>query len=169
MSIQTRQVRQGGRIWDNNRNSGKVRRPLEFSKDSNVIVFFPDVVYVIGRSGRHPDIWMKSRTGHFKCSRLTSSRRDPSAFFFVDYDRGQKEISDLLKATFEEIFKPNVEMRLAFQYEYKLLQVADYICTMEYSKKKWDTGRATNSEITFFGSRRLFIKRYYAGLRKLKF
>ena len=81
MTIQTRQVRQGRRIWDNHRNSGKVRRPLEFSKDSNVIVSFPDVVYVIGRSGRHPDIWMKSRTGHFKCSRLTSSRRDPSAFF----------------------------------------------------------------------------------------
>ena len=87
----------------------------------------------------------------------------------IYYDRGQKEISDLLKATFEEIFKPNVKMKLAFQYEYKLLQVADYICTMEYSKEKWDTGRATNSEITFFGSRRLFIKRYYAGLRKLKF
>ena len=101
--------------------------------------------------------------------------QDNLAFFqaydniIIYYDRGQKEISDLLKATFEEIFKPNVEMRLAFQYEYKLLQVADYICTMEYSKEKWDTGRATNSEITFFGSRRLFIKRYYAGLRKLKF
>lgn len=87
----------------------------------------------------------------------------------IYYDRGQKEISDLLRATFEDMFKPNVEMRLAFQYEYKLLQVADYICTIEYSKEKWDTGRVTNSEIAFFGSRRLFLRRFYAGLRKQRF
>ena len=85
------------------------------------------------------------------------------------YDRGQKEISDLLKTTFEEIFKPNVKMKLAFQYDYKLLQAADYICTMEYSKRKWDTGCATKSETVFFGSRRFFMRRYYAGLKKLKF
>ena len=48
----------------------------------NCVCFFSDSVYITSRSGRHSDNWMKNRTGHFKCSRLTSSRRDPSAFFY---------------------------------------------------------------------------------------
>ena len=43
--------------------------------------FSSDTVYITSRSGRHSGIWMESRTGHFKCSRLTSSRGDSSAIF----------------------------------------------------------------------------------------
>ena len=84
------------------------------------------------------------------------------------YDKGQKEISDLLQATFNAHFSPNIEMRIAYQYDYKLLQAADFICTMEYIRHKWDSGLTTKSECDFFGARRSFIQDYYNKLKKLR-
>lgn len=86
----------------------------------------------------------------------------------IYYDKGQKEISSLLNASFGYVF-PNTEMRVAYQNDYKLLQVADFICTLEYTKQKWDLNRVTKSEIDFFGSRRFFIRNYYSNLKKFIF
>ena len=86
----------------------------------------------------------------------------------IYYDKGQKEISSLFSASFGSAF-PNTEMRVAYQNDYKLLQVADYICTLEYTKQKWDLNRETKSEIDFFGSRRIFIRNYYNNLKKFVF
>ena len=86
----------------------------------------------------------------------------------IYYDKGQKEISSLLNASFGYVF-PNTEMRVAYQNDYKLLQVADFICTLEYTKQKWDLNRETKSELDFFGSRRIFVRNYYNNLKKLIF
>ena len=84
------------------------------------------------------------------------------------YDKGQREVSNLLRSTFEEMFYPNVEMRVSQQNDYKLLQVADFLCTIEYTKKKWDLGIETKSERDFFESRRYFVQNYYNKVKKLQ-
>ena len=84
------------------------------------------------------------------------------------YDKGQHEISDILRSTFEKIFYPNVEMRVSYQNDYKLLQVADYLCTIEFTKRKWDIGIETKSERTFFESRRYFVQNYYNKIKMFR-
>ena len=84
------------------------------------------------------------------------------------YDKGQKEISELLHDTFEQEFSPNVELRVAYQNDYKLLQVADYLCTLEFIKKKWDCDRETKAERVFFGTRRSFVQDYYNKIRRIQ-
>ena len=83
------------------------------------------------------------------------------------YDKGQREVSNLLRSTFEEMFYPNVEMRVSQQNDYKLLQVADFLCTVEHTKK-WDLGIETKSERDFFESRRYFVQNYYNKVKKLQ-
>ena len=50
--------------------------------------------------------------------------------------------------------------------ELRLLQVADYICTLELSKLRWDENRETKSERGFFGTRQIFMKNYYRKIQK---
>ena len=87
----------------------------------------------------------------------------------IYYDRGQKIISRILNSTFGDIFKGVVDFRTAYQKDYRLLQVADYICTLEQSKIRWDENKTTKSEMDFFLSRRAFVKNYYNKIKKLKF
>ena len=77
------------------------------------------------------------------------------------YDRGQKEISNLLRDSFSEMFPTTLEVRLAFQNDYKLLQVADLIGTLEFTRLKFDTNQLTKADLNFFESRRYFIQNYY--------
>ena len=86
----------------------------------------------------------------------------------IYYDRGQRQISSLIKSSFEYIFKTTLDIRLAFQNDYKLLQAADFLCTIEYTKKKWDLGIETKSERDFFESRRYFVQNYYHKVKKLQ-
>ena len=77
------------------------------------IGFFSNIEYIADKSGRHSDIWMKSRTGHFKCSHLTSSRGDPSAFF---YKAGtMKTLSVMIDEA------GNFDMRSSAKMEYPVL------------------------------------------------
>ena len=66
------------------------------------------------------------------------------------------------------MFYPYVEMRVSQQNDYKLLQVADFLCTVEYTKRKWDLGIETKSERAFFESRRYFVQNYYNKVKKLQ-
>ena len=63
-------------------------------------------------------------------------------------------------------FKGRVEFRTAYQKDYRLLQVADYICTLEQSKVRWDEGKPTKSEKDFFITRRMFMKNYYSRIQR---
>lgn len=82
------------------------------------------------------------------------------------YDRGQAIVSRILQNTLGSIFGNRIEFRTAYQKDYKLLQVADYICTLEQTKMRWDENRATKSEKCFFGTRHLFMKNYYRKIVK---
>lgn len=77
------------------------------------------------------------------------------------YDRGQKEISNILRDSFSEIFSSTLEVRIAFQNDYKLLQVADLIGTLEFTRLKFDNNLLTKADQDFFESRRYFIQNYY--------
>lgn len=82
------------------------------------------------------------------------------------YDSGQAIVSHILQNTLGDIFGDRVEFRKAYQKDYKLLQVADYICTLEQTRIRWDENRATKSEQGFFVSRHLFMKNYYRHISK---
>lgn len=76
--------------------------------------------------------------------------------FFIDfdkiivyYDNGQSELSTILNAVFSIQFS-NVEFRKAEPQKYRLLQVADFVCSMELLKIKRNEKRLSNSEKAFF-------------------
>lgn len=86
----------------------------------------------------------------------------------VYYDCGQSFISRILRDTFGKIFGNRMDFRTAYQKDYKLLQVADYICSLEQSKIRWDNDNPTKSERVFFLSRQKFLQNYYKKISKKK-
>lgn len=67
----------------------------------------------------------------------------------VYYDNGQNELSATLNAVLSAHFG-EVTFRKAAPQQYRLLQVADFICTMELLKIKKQENRLTLSEQKFF-------------------
>ncbi len=67
----------------------------------------------------------------------------------VYYDNGQNELSTILNAVFSIRF-PNVEFRKAEPQKYRLLQAADFICSMELLRIKRAEKRLSKSEEHFF-------------------
>ena len=67
----------------------------------------------------------------------------------VYYDNGQSELGALLNAIFS-IHISNVEFRNAEQQKYRLLQVADFICSFDLLRIKRDEGRLSSGEDKFF-------------------
>lgn len=78
------------------------------------------------------------------------------------YDYGQDELARILIATFNS-FLSNVEIRHVAPIDYRLLQVADFICTTEMTADKQEL---TKSEHDFFGSRQSFKKNTLKPIRK---
>ena len=67
----------------------------------------------------------------------------------VYYDNGQIELGSILNAVFS-IHLANVEFRKVEPQKYRLLQVADFICSLELLRIKWKENRLSNSEQKFF-------------------
>lgn len=67
----------------------------------------------------------------------------------VYYDNGQNELSAILNAVFSIQFS-NVEFRKAAPQKYRLLQAADFICSMELLRIKRKEKRLSKSEEQFF-------------------
>lgn len=67
----------------------------------------------------------------------------------VYYDNGQSELSAILNAVFSIHFS-SVEFRKAEPQKYRLLQVADFICSLELLKIKNSEKRLSKSEEKFF-------------------
>ena len=84
----------------------------------------------------------------------------------VYYDCGQSIISKILRDTFGKIFDNRMDFRTAYQKDYRLMQVADFICTLEQSKIRWDEHRPTKSEKDFFLTRQMFMKNFYKKIRR---
>ncbi len=86
---------------------------------------------------------------------INKSLREHIGFFsnfdkiIVYYDNGQVELSTILNAIFSIQFS-NVEFRKAQPQKYRLLQAADFICSMELLKIKRIEKRLSKSEKNFF-------------------
>ena len=100
---------------------------------------------------------------------LNDHREFLSAFdkVIVYYDNGQKELSSILNAIFS-IQLPNVEFRKANPREYKLLQVADFFCSIELLRIKREENRLSTGETKFFYKPNELKKTFIKGIEKKK-
>lgn len=82
----------------------------------------------------------------------------------VYYDNGQQELNTILNVIFS-LLMPNVEFRKASPSEYRLLQLADFICTMEHLSVKMSENRLSSSEKAFFYKPQELKKTFIKSLR----
>lgn len=85
----------------------------------------------------------------------------------VYYDNGQIELSAIINAVFSIQFF-NVEFRRAEPQKYRLLQAADFICSMELLKIKWNEKRLSKSEEKFFYKPQELKKTFLKSVEKKK-
>ena len=83
----------------------------------------------------------------------------------VYYDNGQIELSSILNAVFSVHFS-QVEFRKAEPQNYRLLQAADFICTMELLKIKQKENRLSQSEKQFFYKPQELRKTFFKSIDK---
>ena len=83
----------------------------------------------------------------------------------VYYDNGQNELSSILNAVFSVLFS-NVEFRKAEPQRYRLLQAADFICTVELLKIKQAEHRLSKSEEKFFYKPQELKKTFFKSVAK---
>lgn len=83
----------------------------------------------------------------------------------IYYDNGQIEVSKLLSVVFNALL-PNTIFRKVIPRDYKLFQVADFICTMKLVQLKLENNQFSKSEMIFFGSRRDLKQNYLNSLKK---
>ncbi|MBQ2639122.1 DUF3800 domain-containing protein [Candidatus Saccharibacteria bacterium] len=87
----------------------------------------------------------------------------------IYYDRGQKEVSKIIRGTFvrkltNATMKNNVDPA-----NYKMSQVADLVCTLELIMRKIKNHELSKSEIGFFGKKyRSIDKNYFTPILKRK-
>lgn len=107
---------------------------------------------------------------------LASLIYDNLAFFqgfgviSVYYDNGQGAVSVALREALDFVLAKNVaDYRDADHGERRLLQVADYICTVERASIAYDAGRQSPTQVRFFGDRRNFTQSYMKQLARKRF
>ncbi len=83
----------------------------------------------------------------------------------VYYDNGQAELSAILNAVFSVLFR-DVEFRKAEPQKYRLLQLADFVCSMELLKIKKEEKRLSKSEEKFFYKPQELKKQFLKSLDK---
>ncbi len=83
----------------------------------------------------------------------------------VYYDKGQKEISRILKHIFGATLS-GVEFRTVSPAYYLLFQVADLACTMALVEDARTSKGMSRSEQLFFGGAASFKKTYYKAFEK---
>ncbi len=105
---------------------------------------------------------------------LSQFIRDNLSFFtdyekiIIYYDYGQQELGFIINTILNTMFS-NVEFRHVSPKQYKLLQVADFICSMELLKQKRDENLLTKSESNFFYKPQELSKNYLKSIKKKEF
>lgn len=85
------------------------------------------------------------------------------------YDNGQKSIATAIHDAMGYVFSPDsVTHRLTSAHDYRLSQVADYLCTMELTALKYEENISTKTDEKFFGTRRDFTKGIYKEITQKK-
>lgn len=85
----------------------------------------------------------------------------------VYYDNGQHELGSILREVFLEQFS-EVEFRKAEPQRYRLLQAADFICTMELLRLKRNEKRLSKSEEKFFYKPQELKKTFFKSIDRKK-
>lgn len=83
----------------------------------------------------------------------------------IYYDNGQVEVTRILSSVFNALLE-NVEFRKVIPADYRLLQVADLICTLKLTELKMENHLLSKSEIYFFNDERTLKKNYLKPLSK---
>jgi hypothetical protein len=102
-----------------------------------------------------------------KLSKLLASfiRANYSEFLTYDkikvyYDNGQTEVTRILSSVLNTLL-PEVEFRKVLPSDYRLFQVADFICTLELIRLKMETKTLSKHELAFWGKESDFHKNYF--------
>ena len=74
-------------------------------------------------------------------------------------------MSKLLSIVFNALL-PNPIFRKVMPADYKLFQVADFVCTMKLLQLKIENNQFSKSEMNFFGSQRDLKQNYLNALKK---
>ena len=88
----------------------------------------------------------------------------------VYYDDGQKVLIVALHDALDFVLAGNVaDFREADHSARRLLQMADYICTIERASIAFDSGTQTKTQERFFGNRRKFMQSHMKQLARKRF
>ena len=77
----------------------------------------------------------------------------------VYYDNGQTEVNKILSSVLNALLD-NVEFKRVLPRDYRLFQVADFICTLTLVRMKMEHKEMSRSEIAFFENERTLRKQY---------
>ncbi len=83
----------------------------------------------------------------------------------IYYDNGQVELSRILASVFNALL-PSVETKKVIPSDYRLFQVADFICTMKLTELKIENHTMSVQEQRFFGGEDGVKKNYLKDLKK---
>ncbi len=83
----------------------------------------------------------------------------------IYYDNGQVELSRILASVFN-VLLPNVVTKKVIPSDYRLFQVADFICTMKLTELKIENHNMSVQEKRFFGGENGIKKNYLKDLKK---
>lgn len=115
----------------------------------------PDKISLSGRLGREiSNVIVKHKAFFDRFDKI-----------IVYYDNGQIELGAILNTVFSIHFS-NVEFRKAEPQKYRLLQAADFICSMELLKIKKNENRLSKSEKQFFYKPQELKKTFFKAIDK---
>ncbi|MGN0730914.1 MAG: DUF3800 domain-containing protein [Treponema sp.] len=83
----------------------------------------------------------------------------------IYYDNGQIDVSKIISSVFNALL-PNPIFRKVMPKDYKLFQVADFLCTMTLVNLKLESNQFSKSEMNFFGNIRDLRRNYLKPLSK---
>lgn len=83
----------------------------------------------------------------------------------IYYDNGQVELSRILASVFS-VLLPSVEAKKVIPSDYRLFQVADFICTMKLTELKLKKHDMSTQELRFFGGEDGVTRNYLKDLKK---
>ena len=144
------------------------RRKLIY-KMLNFVMKCPIRFYTISikRKDAMDRIQLSGKLGKAINDMLSENREYFNSFdkVIVYYDNGQRELTSILNAVFS-IQRSNVEFRKAEPQKYRLLQAADFICSIELLRIKREENRLSNSERQFFYKPNELKKTFIKGIEK---
>ena len=85
----------------------------------------------------------------------------------IYYDNGQHMITEALHGAIDFVFSKQVTLyRKASPADYRLSQVADFLCTIELAAIKYEHNEETSSDVKLFGNAKMFKRNYLRLIRR---